>query len=313
MPPIIRSQLLEARLQAAENEVQSLQSLLGKEKKDALQKNRLQKLSSGGGPTATTAKGKDGDAPPNSPARSRTPLRTKEHPKSSTPMRSPRKSADLSKRVETVSIAVMAEKERVLNEEISTLRKEVTESRTLIQSLREEVARKTRLVASLKAARQAEGTAADHWRMEAQANEENLKRAQRAVGTKDAIIKDLRAKLEVQADDVEREGGGHPRHESASDSAQPADLKSRLKAAELEKTRIRARLSVVRDRLSEAESEIKGLKEENIKLAKAAEKCESFRNAVARKDAQLRSIKSQMETVQSESQDELQESDKRIK
>jgi chromosome segregation ATPase len=206
----------------------------------------------------------------------------------------------------------MAEKESALNDEINSLKLQLSESRLQIQSLREELSRKTKLVTSLKAARQAESTAADHWRVEAQAGEDNMKRFSRAVASKDAIIKDLRAKLEAQAEEAERDAANQPQY-SAIDAAPPADFKARLKAAETERLRMRSRLSVMRDRLTEAESDIKELKDENMKLAKSSEMCETLRNSLARKEAQIRSIKSRLDAQQSESQEALQESEKRIK
>lgn len=305
IPPLLRSQLVEARLQAAESEVQSLQNLLSKEKREALHKTRLTKLAAA---ASSSSSSKEKDAPPNSPPRSKTPSRQK----SGTPVRSPRKGSEANRGGDSIPVSVLIEKERLINEEIVLLRHEVTESRTQLQTLREEVTRKTRLITSLKAARQAESTAADHWRLEAQACEENAKRMHRSISAKDAIIKDLRAKIEAQAEESERDNAGQPQY-SAIDASPPIDLKAKVKAAEIERSRIRNRLTIMRDRLSEAEAEIKELKERNEKLSKVAEKCDAHRNALARKEAQLRSVKTQLETQGAESQEALLESDKRIK
>jgi len=216
---------------------------------------------------------------------------------------------------ETVPLAVFIDKERVLTEEISALKLQVGESRALIQTLREDVTRKCRLVASLKAARQAESTAADHWRIEAQGNEESNKRLQRAIANKDLLIKDLKARLETNAEEIERHrAGAQAAAGPAADSstAQSADMISRMKAAEVERSRLRSRLNVLRDRLTEAEAEVKTLKEENAKLTKMSEKLDTLRNSLARKEAQLRSIKTQLEVQQSDAKESALESEKRI-
>lgn len=302
LPIGMKHQIVEARLQAAEGEVETLQSLLSKERRESFLALKLQKLATATRPQTARQdlRGKkEVDPEPQTPSRSRTPLKQKEQ-RATTPQKSPRRGDDSSKSAggppkdETI-----VEKERVLNEEISTLRLQLSEARTQVQTLRDDLVRKSRLIASLKAARQAEGSSADHWRAEAQNHEETSKRLQRSVSSKDAIIKDLRSKIGLQnTDENERDNAGHPAQTaSSSEGGQqpPADLKSRLKAAEVERSRARSRLSVIRDRLSEAEIEIKELKEENVQLTKACEKAESLRISLARKEAQCRSLKSQAE------------------
>jgi uncharacterized protein YdcH (DUF465 family) len=215
---------------------------------------------------------------------------------------------------ETVPLAVFIDKERVLTEEIGALKLQVGESRALIQTLREDVTRKCRLVASLKAARQAESTAADHWRIEAQGNEESNKRLQRVIANKDLLIKDLKARLETYAEESERHRAGAQAAGPAADpsTAQSADMFSKIKAAEVERSRLRSRLNVLRDRLTEADAEVKTLKEENAKLTKISEKLDSLRNSLARKEAQLRSLKMQLEVQQSDAKESSLEYEKRI-
>ena len=314
IPPGIRSHVVEARLQTAESEIELLQNLLSNEKRETLQKTKLQKLASKEKATVGVTAGQ---APvQSSPPRSRTPARVKEA-KPNTPVRSPRsgKVEDGKRRVaETVPLAVFIDKERVLTEEIGALKLQVGESRALIQTLREDVTRKCRLVASLKAARQAESTAADHWRIEAQGNEESNKRLQRAIANKDLLIKDLKARLETYAEESERHRSGAQAAGPAADpsTAQSADMFSKIKAAEVERSRLRSRLNVLRDRLTEADAEVKTLKEENAKLTKISEKLDSLRNSLARKEAQLRSLKMQLEVQQSDAKESSLEYEKRI-
>jgi len=316
IPPGIRSHVVEARLQTAESEIELLQNLLSNEKRETLQKTRLQKLASKEKTNVGVTHAGQASVQ-SSPPRSRTPARIKEA-KPNTPVRSPRSGkVGYGKRpmAETVPLAVFIDKERVLAEEISALKLQVGESRALIQTLREDVTRKCRLVASLKAARQAESTAADHWRIEAQGNEESNKRLQRAIANKDLLIKDLKARLETNAEEIERHrAGAQAAAGPAADSstAQSADMISRMKAAEVERSRLRSRLNVLRDRLTEAEAEVKTLKEENAKLTKMSEKLDTLRNSLARKEAQLRSIKTQLEVQQSDAKESALESEKRI-
>lgn len=311
LPMGVRNQIVEARLHAAEVEVESLQNILSKERKEVLHQARLQKLAASNiAAGKEKLKEKEREKTAQTPPRSRTPSRLKEQQshKPKSPVSSPAR-----KREEYVHISVVAEKERMLNDEIKSLRLQVTDARTQMQTLRDDVIRKSRLVTSLKAARQAEGSAADHWRLESQSNEESKKRMHRAIASKDAIIKDLRAKLEAHVEETERDSSGQPHYSAVDASSAPTDLKTKLKAAEVEQSRARARLSVMRDRLTEAESEIRDLKEENGKLLKSSEKCEAHRVAAARKESQIRVLKAQLENLQAECRDAALESDRQVR
>jgi len=89
----------------------------------------------------------------------------------------------------------------------------IAELRQQLTSLREDNARKNKLVASLKSAKTAEDNVLEQWKMEASQLEENVKRLQRSVSSKDAMIKDLRAKIEHLENTIaiaQREGVAPP-------------------------------------------------------------------------------------------------------
>jgi chromosome segregation ATPase len=71
------------------------------------------------------------------------------------------------------------------------------EHKEQITALREDNARKAKLLSALKTAKTAEATAVEQWRAEAQQQEEAVKRLQRAMTSKEQIVKDLRSKLEA--------------------------------------------------------------------------------------------------------------------
>lgn len=89
----------------------------------------------------------------------------------------------------------------------------IAELRQQLANMREDNARKNKLVASLKSAKTAEDNVLEQWKMEANQLEENVKRLQRSVSSKDAMIKDLRSKVEQLESTIataQREGVAPP-------------------------------------------------------------------------------------------------------
>jgi len=128
-------------------------------------------------------------------------------------------------------------------------------------------------------------------------------RLQRSLLSKDAMIKDLRAKvegLEQQADrDIAASAGMSSSSGLTNDVATmtAAELRTRLRASELERARNRTRLQALKDRIHELEAQHTSILEENSKLLKANEKVEGLKSAIGRKDAMVQTLKEQIERL----------------
>jgi len=136
-------------------------------------------------------------------------------------------------------------------------------------------------------------------------------RLQRSLQSKDAMIKDLRAKvegLELQADrDIATAGmmssssssSGGLQGGSTNDVATmtAAELRTRLRASELERARNRTRLQALKDRIHELEGQHASILEENCKLLKANEKVEGLKASIVRKDAMVQTLKEQIDKL----------------
>lgn len=135
-------------------------------------------------------------------------------------------------------------------------------------------------------------------------------RLQRSLQSKDAMIKDLRAKvegLELQADrDIAATAGmmssssssglqGGSMNDVATMTA--AELRTRLRASELERARNRTRLQALKDRIHELEGQHASILEENCKLLKANEKVEGLKASIVRKDAMVQTLKEQIDKL----------------
>ena len=87
-------------------------------------------------------------------------------------------------------------RERDREDEQRTLRTQAAEARELLQSLKEDVSRKAKLLVTLKEAKISDNATLDQWRSEAKEHEETVKRLQRSLVSKDALIRDLKSRLE---------------------------------------------------------------------------------------------------------------------
>lgn len=128
-------------------------------------------------------------------------------------------------------------------------------------------------------------------------------RLQRSLLSKDAMIKDLRAKvegLEHQADrDIAASAGMSSSSGLTNDVATmtAAELRTRLRASELERARNRTRLQALKDRIHELEAQHTSILEENSKLLKANEKVEGLKSSIVRKDTMVQTLKEQIERL----------------
>jgi len=103
--------------------------------------------------------------------------------------------AELARLRRVYSLALARERER--EEEMVPLRTQAADARELVQSLREDVARKAKLLASLKEAKVGDNAQLEHAKAEAREHEESTKRLQRALASKDALVRDLKSRVEA--------------------------------------------------------------------------------------------------------------------
>lgn len=179
-------------------------------------------------------------------------------------------------------------------EDIGKIKSHLSDVKSELNSLREDNARKSKLLATFKATRSADFNAIEQWRHEASDMEEKIKHMKVSITSKDSVIKDLRNKLgavESSASD--------PALDDAEDgdfsSLSAAQLKNRLKSSALEIKRCKMRLAAFREKVVDLERVVEPLKAENQKLAQIAEKVESLKSAIARKDSLLKNYKEQAE------------------
>lgn len=162
---------------------------------------------------------------------------------------------------------------------------------------------------------------------------------QRSIASKDALIKDLRLKLQTLEETIEKgefaiahqpettsSSSAHATEDAAAAAAgdlsklSASELRVRLRASELERTRSRNRLNALKDKILEVESECKLLKDENDKLRKLGERFDSMKTTIARKDANLKVLRAQHDKLKTEHEDLVKqaaskqaEMDKRLK
>ena len=103
--------------------------------------------------------------------------------------------AELARLRRVYSTALARERER--EAEVVSLRTQAADAREQVQSLREDVSRKAKLLASLKEAKVGDNALLEQAKAEAREHEESAKRLQRAVASKDALARDLKARVEA--------------------------------------------------------------------------------------------------------------------
>lgn len=143
---------------------------------------------------------------------------------------------------------------------------------------------------------------------------------QRAISSKDALIQDLRNKVQQLEDSIEKmvTTGGYEKHQTVdtvegndkneksivnsiqSDINQlpPMELRNRLRVSELERARSRHRLNALKEKIVDLEAELKLFKEDNEKLKKAAEKVEFLKTSLSKKDNLLKTLRGQYDILQ---------------
>ena len=148
---------------------------------------------------------------------------------------------------------------------------------------------------------------------------------------KDSLVQDLRSKLQTLEEALERgdmeilgthgaphrvepfvAGGTVDISATSSPPAAPsgsmvditkmtvAELRSRVKASELERNRFRNRLNVLKDKLTDMENENRRLQEENKQAKDLAARLETAKGNIARKEQGLRVAKNQCDELRVE-------------
>lgn len=183
-----------------------------------------------------------------------------------------------------------------VRDELSKAKLAVAEMKSELTSLREDNARKAKLLANFRTARTADSNAVEQWKHETEDMEERLKRMKQAVATKDNIIRELRSKIETIESAVEAPGDDRGDFGNMT----PSELQSRLRSTNLEMKRCKMRLAAFKERCTEMEHAIEPLKAENERLKKEAEKVQSLRAEVSRKDVSLKMYREQAEKSRSD-------------
>lgn len=184
-------------------------------------------------------------------------------------------------------------KDMLSRDDSGKLKAHLSEIKAEVNSLREENARKAKLLATFKATRSADFNAIEQWRHEASEMEDKIKHMKSSLASKDSIIKDLKNRIsavESAAEGIADSGDG-----GDYSSMSPAELKNRLKSSDLEIKRYKMRLAAFREKVVDLERVVEPLKAENDRLSQYADKVEALKSAVSRKDSLLKNYKEQAE------------------
>ena len=90
-----------------------------------------------------------------------------------------------------------AMKQDPVREEAKRMKSVIAELKAEVASLREENARKAKLLSTFRSTRASDVSAVDQWRHEAEELEEKIKRLKSSLASKDALIKELKAKIDA--------------------------------------------------------------------------------------------------------------------
>jgi len=207
---------------------------------------------------------------------------------------------------EPTSLLLAAEREalKTARAEINRLTVLLDETSKQTRELKEDVRRKAKLLTAKNAAKAGEEAAAELWKNESQALEENVRRLTRAVNTKDNLIKDMRSKLEEQLRREAELNESKDTHVAPSAALSGdllglshSELRSKLRVSEQERLKIRSQRSHMHDRLVETQAEVQKLRDLLEAANKAEDRVETLRNQLARREAQVRSLKLQIQSV----------------
>lgn len=185
-------------------------------------------------------------------------------------------------------------KETQTRDNTEKVKSHIAELKAEVSSLREENARKAKLLATFKATRSADFNAIEQWRHEASEMEDKVKHLKSSLASKESIIKDLKSRLSAVESAAADTGVGDDVGGDYS-SMSAVELKNRLKAADLEMKRYKMRLAAFREKVVDLERVAGPLREENERLSQLAERAEALRSAIARKDSLLKNYKEQAE------------------
>lgn len=178
----------------------------------------------------------------------------------------------------------------------------------MLQSLREENSRKAAMISSLKENKLAGISSSDKLKSELNETKENLSRLNRAITTKDVLIKDLREKyqtLESKIEKLESLGVSVPNAEALQVTMNPSELsrhqidmanlpihelRHRLRISQIEKIRNKSRIEFLNEKLQKSESEKTQLIEEISKCKKQSERIESLKLILSKKETTIKQL-----------------------
>jgi len=299
--------LLEARVEAAGKEVQHLYRLLERERKHNGSVQKVVTFSE----SVLEEQQQDVDNSRESVTVASQTSSTNVNTKTSTAKKSSSKTDILlsTRKAFANEIDDLKTKKKLLEEaavahkaEVSKLKHFISELKEQIVSLREDNSRKSKLLSAIRASKSSDDNALEQWRNEVSESEDKLKRATRAIASKDGAIRDLKAKVEAlegqlkaKAKKLAEAGAEELGGESKSWSFN--ELKTRYKACELEKSRMRSRLTASKEKVTELESQLKTFEGAASKRKALEDKTEAMKLALARKDALIKSHKEQLEQV----------------
>ena len=176
--------------------------------------------------------------------------------------------------------------------------------------------------AAARLAKQTEEAAAEQWKSEAQTLEDTVRRLTRALSNKDSLLKDLRTKIDEQQEREEKLNKSKDTKEKAAGATTAAlsgdllnlthaELRTKLRSSETERLKIRSRLHNLHDRFLETQAECQKIKEELENANKIESKVDHLRFQLARREAQVRSLKLKLETLKEDTDKALEKAERK--
>jgi len=201
-----------------------------------------------------------------------------------------------------------------MKQEYATMKARYDTIQAQMASMRDDNVRKAKLLTSMKAAKATDSNAVEQWRNEVAELEEKVKRMQRSIASKDAMIRELKGRIEEDVAEAAAAGEMHTATMTAN------ELRQRLRVSDLERARARSRVGAMRDKISELEAEVSLLREEAERLRRSSDRAEAMRAAINRKDALYKSqkstldkIKGELETVRSDAEARVADGERRVR
>jgi len=183
------------------------------------------------------------------------------------------------------SAAVIAEKEA----EIAALSKALEETKQALKAAKEELTKRLKHSAAARQAQTKLRSDLDSAQQELQAKEARIQHLQRTVAAKDALVADLRAKLQEQQQRAEQQKSG----DAAGDAkeARVRELAAALQRKEAQVKELRARLDAITAECAE-------LRERQEEVEQIRTQLKRARSDVERKESLVSSLRSQLQPLE---------------